>query len=109
MLTKNFNPTDLVATPQLSQVEVRFKAPLEKNSIVERVSDLVNITIINPKFSYPHKHIWVMETESFWYIEDRVISIFRIKYAHARGYVSFHILHLFFPVFDVPAPNLFLK
>ena len=72
MPTKNFNPTDLVATPQLSQVEVRFKAPLEKNSIVERVSDIVNITIINPKFSYPHKHIWVMETESFWYIEDRV-------------------------------------
>ena len=37
------------------------------------------------------------------------ISIFRIKYAHDRGYVSFHISHLFFPVFDEPAPSLFLK
>ena len=37
------------------------------------------------------------------------ISIFRIKYAHARDYVSFHISHLFIPFFDEPAPSLFLK
>ena len=67
-----FNPSDIVSIPQLSQVDVRFKAPLVKNSIVDTVADLTNKLIINPIFSYPHKHIWVKETESYWYIEDRV-------------------------------------
>lgn len=71
-MAKKFDPTEIAPIPQLTQVDVRFKAPLVKNSIVEKIENLTDKTIINPIFSYPHKHIWVKETESYWYIEDMV-------------------------------------
>lgn len=69
MASGKFDAKEQVSTPQLSQIEVRFKAPLVKDSIVGTVADLLTL---NTTYSYPHKHIWVRETESYWYIEDRI-------------------------------------
>jgi hypothetical protein len=53
--------------PQLAQLECKFKGPLEKGSLVEFVSDLINL---NTEFHYQHKRIWVKSDKCNYYLDN---------------------------------------
>lgn len=52
---------------QLSQLEVIFRGPLVKDSIVETLSDLTNLDI---RYNFEHKIIWVKSEEANYYLVD---------------------------------------
>lgn len=51
--------------PQLSQLELVFKGPLVKDSIVDTKNDLITF---NTGFNYPHKLVWVKEFSCNYYL-----------------------------------------
>lgn len=73
-------------TPQLAQLEVRFKGPLLTDSMVENLEDLINGDFIDPRFAYQHKHVWVKERRAHYYIDNgdgSVLSNWRKEIARA--------------------------
>lgn len=56
-------------TPQLAQLELRFKGPLLTDEMVENLEDLANGTL-NPKYNYQHKHVWVKERKCYYYLDN---------------------------------------
>lgn len=52
--------------PQIAQLELLFKGPLIKDSMVELQKDL---PYLSKKYNYPHKTIWVKEHGCFYYLE----------------------------------------
>lgn len=50
---------------QLSQLELIFKGPLVKDSIVNSLSDLTNF---NVNYNFEHKSVWVKDEEANYYL-----------------------------------------
>lgn len=48
---------------QLNQIYVRFNGPLNKESVCQSVSDLVNLT-----YNYDGKLVWVVDEMNFYYL-----------------------------------------
>lgn len=52
---------------QLAQLEIKFKGPLVKDSVVELYADLLKLP---NKYHYEHKMIWVKEHKSYYYLDN---------------------------------------
>lgn len=52
---------------QIAQLEILFKGPLIKNSIVNSINDLILLDI---KFNYEHKMIWVKNEQSNYFLNS---------------------------------------
>lgn len=53
--------------PQLAQLEIIFRGPLVKDSIV---NNLIDLTTLNLNYNYAHKMIWVKSEEANYYLFD---------------------------------------
>ena len=51
--------------PQLSQLEILFRGPLVKNSMVDTLNDLI---ALNVSYNYEHKIVWVKERQANYYL-----------------------------------------
>jgi len=51
--------------PQIAQLEVLFAEPLVKDSVVNLLTDLINL---NPNYNYLHKVIWVKEKKCYYFL-----------------------------------------
>lgn len=51
--------------PQIAQLEVLFSEPLVKDSVVNNLTDLINL---NPNYNYLHKVIWVREKKCYYFL-----------------------------------------
>lgn len=61
----HITPTEI--QPQLSQLQLIFKGPLVKDSIVNKLNDLITLDI---RYNYEHKIVWVKEAKSNYYLTD---------------------------------------
>lgn len=53
--------------PQIAQLELLFKGPLVKDSVVETLDDLPKI---KSKYNYQHKRVWVKEHNCEYFLEN---------------------------------------
>lgn len=53
--------------PQIAQLEIKYRGPLVKDSVVEKLEDLTKIDTIS--FNYQHRRIWVKEYAGEYYLD----------------------------------------
>lgn len=53
--------------PQIAQLELLFAGPLVKDSMVEVLTDLINL---NPLFNYTHRLVWVKSEKANFYLDN---------------------------------------
>lgn len=56
--------------PQISQLEIKYAGPLVKDSIVERLEDLVNPNKFSLQLNYQHRRVWVKEYGCEYYLDN---------------------------------------
>lgn len=54
-------------TPQIAQLQIQFAGPLTDSERVEKVEDLI---LLNPKYLYQQKMVWVKERKAFYFIDN---------------------------------------
>lgn len=53
--------------PQVAQLEILYNGPLIKDSMVEKLDDLL---VLKNKYHYPHKRVWVKDQAAEYYLES---------------------------------------
>lgn len=53
--------------PAIAQLQIQFAGPLTDSDRVEKVADLI---LLNPKYMYQQKLVWVKEHKSFYFLDS---------------------------------------
>lgn len=56
--------------PQVAQLEIKYAGPLVKNSIVEKLEDLINPDKFPIILNYQHRRVWVKEYGCEYYLDN---------------------------------------
>ena len=56
--------------PQVSQLEIKYAGPLVKDSIVEKLEDLVNPEKFSMSLNYQHRRVWIKEYGCEYYLDN---------------------------------------
>lgn len=70
--TPYYNGVTLITQtqPQISQLEIKYAGPLVKDSVVEKLEDLLNQNKFSIGLNYQHRRVWVKEYGCEYYLDN---------------------------------------